>query len=64
MKLPRRFRIVITGDTLKVLAMNNCTDSLAWALSRLLAGQEVGDLCFAPFMLAIEAEEDMDQGEG
>jgi len=65
MKSPRRFRIVLTGDTLTITKRNN-TDhgkQLGYIMNRLLSGEEIADSVFKPFGLTVEVEEDMDQGD-
>jgi hypothetical protein len=64
MKLPRRFRLVLTGNTIDVTRRENVNSDLAWYLRQLLLGAEMPEDVLKPWGITVEVEEDMDQGEG
>jgi hypothetical protein len=63
MKLPRRFRLVLTGNTSDVTRRENVNSDLAWYLRQLLLGADMPEDVLKPWGITVEVEEDMDQGD-
>lgn len=63
MKLPPKFRLVLTGSTIDVITRENASAQIGWYLTRLLQGVDMPANVFDSWRLTVEIEEDMDQGD-